>query len=277
MNYLMAKTGGRNAAICRVLSQEAAIYTIPDLNDTLAYMDDYKLEEGQWFVLENFSAKDYFPDFLGGQFDATAYGVLPRGEYPRLKYLFAVQVDGNFCFQKITSTKVLQKRLVTFSLDEAPSVLDAGYCIVLNNEPDAIYSAADDKLYFRDLSSITTIFRGIEELYREATDEETQNFMDLPIIQAAEDYTLDKIKTANRRRIKAAMEKYNAFTPEQKRAVPSYLREYCPALPFDEAGEAFRVSNEKELTELLNGLNQRYYTTAIDGEKRLANSVTRLQ
>lgn len=32
--------------------------------------------------------------------------------------------------------------------------------------------------------------------------------------------------------------------------------------------------SEKELTELLNGMNQRYYTTEIDGEKRIANSVT---
>ena len=276
MNYLMAKVGGRDAAVCRVLSQEGEIYAIPGLNNTLAYMDDYKLEDGQWFVLEDFSAKDYFPDFLGRQFDATAYGVLPRGEYPKLKYLFAVQDNDKFCFQKITSTKVLQKRLLAFSLDEAPSMLDTSYCIVLNREPDAIYSVADNKLYFRNLSSITAIFKGIDELYREATDEETQDFMDLPIIQAAEDYTLDKIKTANSRRIKAAMEKYNAFTPELKRAVPGYLHEYYPALPFDVGEGAFCVSNEKELTELLNGLNQRYYTTAIDGEKRLANSVTRL-
>ena len=32
--------------------------------------------------------------------------------------------------------------------------------------------------------------------------------------------------------------------------------------------------SKKELTELLNGMNERYYTTEIDGEKRIANSVT---
>lgn len=36
----------------------------------------------------------------------------------------------------------------------------------------------------------------------------------------------------------------------------------------------FNINSEKELTELLNGMNQRYYTTEIDGEKRIANSVT---
>lgn len=32
--------------------------------------------------------------------------------------------------------------------------------------------------------------------------------------------------------------------------------------------------SEKELTELLNGMNERYYTTEIDGEKKIANFVT---
>ena len=32
--------------------------------------------------------------------------------------------------------------------------------------------------------------------------------------------------------------------------------------------------SEKELTELLNDMNERYYTTEIDGEKRIANFVT---
>ena len=45
---------------------------------------------------------------------------------------------------------------------------------------------------------------------------------------------------------------------------------------YDATTNKFRISNEKELTELLNTLNQRYYTTEIDGEKRLANSVTKL-
>ena len=32
--------------------------------------------------------------------------------------------------------------------------------------------------------------------------------------------------------------------------------------------------SEKELTELRNDMNQRYFTTEIDGEKRIANFVT---
>lgn len=277
MNYLLAKTSGARTPIYNVLSQEEEIYSLPDLDNTHAYDDEYKLEAEQWFVVEEFNQKNYCPDLLRNPFDPTAYDVLPRNQYPKLDYVLAVQTDHRlFCFQKITSSKVLQKRMLSFSMNEDPALLDAGYLIVLSEVPDAIYDAATHQLYFRNLSAITTIFKGIDELYREATDEETQAFMETELLQVAPEYTIDKVKKANRQRIKAAMEKYNAFTPEQKQAIPPYLRSYCPTLTFDEATGRFQISNEKELTELLNGLNQRYYTTEIDGERRLANSVTRL-
>lgn len=113
------------------------------------------------------------------------------------------------------------------------------YLLVIKDIPDCVYVKDIDKLYFKNLNAITSIFNGINELYREAT------------------------------------ERYNNFSTEQKNRIPNYISQYCPHL-YDATTNRFRISNEKELTELLNTLNQRYYTTEIDGEKRLANSVTKL-
>ena len=76
-----------------------------------------------------------------------------------------------------------------------------------------------------------------------------------------------------RRKIKEALIRYNSFSDEKKQLLPTYVSKYCPTL-FDEETQKFKINSEKELTELLNGMNQRYYTTEIDEEKRLANSVT---
>ena len=97
----------------------------------------------------------------------------------------------------------------------------------------------------------------------------------MDIINLESDFSKDQVKTANRRRIKEATERYNNFSTEQKNRIPNYISQYCPNL-YDATTNRFRISNEKKLTELLNTLNQRYYTTEIDGEKRLANSVTKL-
>jgi hypothetical protein len=70
------------------------------------------------------------------------------------------------------------------------------------------------------------------------------------------------------------MDTLQHFTPRQKRAIFSYIREYCEGLNFDETAENFSISNEEDLKKLLYGIEQRYYTTKIGSQRRLANSIT---
>lgn len=271
MNYLMAKTRGRRNGTYVVMTQEDAIYDVPEFARTRAYVDDYKLEDDEWFVIDNFSQQDYCLDLLTTEFDNTAYSNLPRNGYPHLAYLFAVQ-DNMFCFQKIVVSTVLNKKLLDFRIDQEPTILNCDYTVVLNKEADGYYNKATDKFYFKKLSDVTSIFTGISELYNEATDADTSGFMGLDILNIAEGYSVADVKTANRRRIKAAMDRYNNFDEDQKAQISGYLSQYIDDVPFVDG--KFNISGEEDLTKILNCLNQRYYTTEIDGEKRLANSVT---
>ena len=275
MNYLMTKTRGRGSVDFIIMTSHVGFYQQPVISNTLSYNDEYKLQDEEWFVLENFSQKGYCWDLLRNPFDATAYSNLPRNSYPNINYLYAVQ-ERLYYFQKITKGKVLQKRLLSLTINQEPRCLDAGFVIIISDVPDAIYNSNEDRLYFRRLSDITNIFVGIDELYREATDMETTEFLGLDIIDVDADFTVDKVKPANRKRIKAAMDKYSTFTEEQKQRLHIYLQNYNSNLVYDVNTDKFKISSEKELTDLLNGINQRYYTTEIDGEKRLANSVITL-
>lgn len=51
----------------------------------------------------------------------------------------------------------------------------------------------------------------------------------------------------------------------------SYIGEYCPSLKTPD--NKFAVNSEDELKLLLYGIEQRFYTTLVGGERRLANSV----
>ena len=73
------------------------------------------------------------------------------------------------------------------------------------------------------LNTITSIFNGINELYREATDDEVETFLSMDIINLESDFSKDQVKTANRRRIKEATERYNNFSTEQKNRIPNYM------------------------------------------------------
>lgn len=289
MDYLLAEIKGRNGGLSMVLSDKTVFDVIPSFVNTRAYDDDYKLQNGEWFVVDEFSSKSYCLDILKNNFDATAYSNLSKKLYRKIAYVISVQEDegGNeiYIFQNVTSSLLLSKQKF-ISFDPFPDIAVTGFtntdqASLVNNEnilvlkelPDCYYVKAEDKLYFRNLSSITSIFEGINELYNEATDDEVQTLFDMEMVDLGADFGVDKVKIPNRRKIKEALAMYNSFSDERKQKLPTYVSKYCPSL-FDEETQKFKINSEKELTELLNGMNQRYYTTEIDEEKRLANSVT---
>lgn len=288
MDYLLAKIRGRGAGLSMVLSDQTVFEDIPNFTNARTYDDDYKLRDEEWFVVNEFSTKPYCLDVLKNDFDATVYSNLSKQLYRKIAYVISVQEDeeGNliYIFQNVTSSLLLSKqKFISFgpidiavagvnNTDQA-SLVNNENILVLKNIPDCYYVKAEDKLFFRNLSSITSVFNGINELYNEATDEEVQTLFDMEMINLGADFGVDKVRIPNRRKIKEALIKYESFSEERKRLLPLYVGKYCPRL-FDENTQKFNINSEKELTELLNGMNQRYYTTEIDGEKRIANSVT---
>lgn len=247
------------------------IFDLPDdLNNAVEYNSDYKLEDDEWFAVTEFSEKEYCIEFLTTRFISTDYNQLARAEYTNVEYLVAYQT-GVYCFQKLSSSQIIRKKY--FSISDQPDLVDSPI-IVINQVPDAIYVKDDDTLYFKRLPAITTIFKGIYELYKEATQEETEEFLQNDFINLDESFTADSVKKANRKRIAMAQETLKKFKPREKKQIFSYIREYCADLEFDENDENFSISNEDDLKKLLYGIEQRYYTTRIGNEKRLANSIT---
>ena len=149
--------------------------------------------------------------------------------------------------------------------------------IVINSTPDAIYVKDDDILYFKKLSTISPIFKGIDELYREATEEETKEFLQNDFIELEDSYGVEKVKKSNRKRIAMAMDTLSSFTPKDKQKILKYTHEYYPALKYDEKKKVFTIGSEEEMKYLLWGIEQRYYTTPVTNERRVANSIMQLE
>lgn len=272
MDFLFVKTKNKTGTFRKVVSNQTVYNDIPIFDDARPYNDELKLRDNQWFVLENFSQKDYAPDLVKNAFNAAAWSQINRADYDRIDFIVSVQDNGNqLIFQNVT-TSLIYKRQCLLSLDDQPSLLNNEHVLVIHKDADAYYQRDTDRLYFKRLSAITGIFSGINELYNEATDDEVDSALQLGILDVSPDFTKEKVKTANRRKIKEAMDMYNHYTPQQKTLLPQYLQKYCPGLVFDTATRKFGISDEKALTQLLNGLCQRYYTTEISNEKKVALS-----
>lgn len=268
MNYLLAKIKGRGENFLKVIATRDSIFNVPDLTTTQSYSSTYKLDEGEWFNLDNFLERTYRNGLIENRFSSTDHNqILPR-QYKDIKYLCSKQ-DNLFIFQKMSQTQLLTKKWLHIS--DSPTLQRDKPIIVINDYIDAIYNKDEDTLYFRDIVKIKQMFKGIEELYREATQEEVISFLEKDFITVSPEFTSDKVKVANRKRIAMALSTLDSFSDEEVVQICDYTKGYCVNIRIDD--NSFVIESEEELKQVLFGIEQRYYTTMIGEEKRVANSI----
>lgn len=258
----------------KMLSSEETIFPEfdPDNTSTSPYTPGATLQDDDWFCITNAKGKDYSIDLLSEPFSTADMDSLTRAEFDKIDYLFVID-DRFIYFQNVSKSKLVsQKRIVHFG--EGFTYKTDCAEIVIRDLPDAIYDKTTDSLYFRRLESITGIFRGIDMLYREATQEETDTFLANDFISLKDDYSSNKVKTANRKRIALAAKTLSELDESDRKNIFKYIGDYCPDLKVSE--NAFEVGSENELKMLLYGIEQRFYTTPVGGEKRIANSIIAL-
>lgn len=277
MNHLVAqiKKRGTGVKTFKILSGEV-VYELPrDLENPKVYSSDYKLEDDEWFHIPDFSNTDYCIELLKKDFISADYDQIDSDQLKNLKFLCSYQIHSGvefFYFQRLSSTHYLRKKW--FKISDTPMLEKESPLIVINPIADAIYNRSNDTLYFKNLPPISGIFKGISELYKEATKQETEAFLANEFIFLENDYNAELVKIPNRKRISLAMETINSFNQKEKKQIFSYIKDYCKKLKYNDTKSHFSISDEEELKQLLWGIEQRYYTTPVGNERRVANSVS---
>jgi len=270
MAHLVAFTGARTGGLHKVLATDNAIFETQDFTSSVLYSPATNLDTGEWFYIDNFIAKEYKNDFVDkpSPLNTTSLNQIPVNKYEKIKYL-CCEVGTSKYFQKFLPSQLVSKKW--FSVSDAPVLETDKKIISFSNIPDAAYDSLSDTLYFRDIAKAKAIFKGIEELYREATQEEVGDFLEQEFIDLADGYTIDDVKVPNRKRIASAMDRLADYSVQDKEDIFNYIHDYCPAVNFDNG--KFSISSEDDLKYVLFGIDERYYTTQLGNEKRLANSV----
>lgn len=242
-----------------------------NLATCVPYSPDHNLDEDSWFKVEQFSQQPFCIDLLKSDFDSKDYDDLKGEQFPNIAYIFAVQGD-DFYFQKITSSLFIRKKIIGFG--EAAAVEESSNRLMINDQPDAIYFKKSNTLAFRNLAAISGIFKGIDELYREATQQETETFLQAEFVDLKNNYDASKVSKPNRKRIALAMDSLEKLSDQERVDILDYIGNYCgQKLKFDQATKKFEITTDDELKHLLYGIEQRFYTTLFGQERRIANSV----
>ena len=201
------------------------------------------------------------------------YNMLDKSEVKKVGSLFVTR-DNYIFFQRVRRTKQVKWRGIQY-INGQFVFQETSEIINIKEYPDAVYDRSIHRLYFNNLEMIVGAFPGVEQLRRKADPEEIKRFLENDLIPMQGSLTPDDIKTANKRRIATATKILERVKSEKKEnEMLAYLKEYWPTDRIE--NNRFIVSSDKELKDLLYGLEERYYKTTVFEEKRLANSVTPL-
>jgi len=273
MDHVFAKVKGlRKKPYFKLVSDHTLFEAVDiDIGHCVDYNPDHNLDEDAWFKVENFNQQAFCIDLLQADFDSKDYDDLVKAQFAKIGYIFSLQAD-DFYFQKITPSLFLKRKMIGFG--EAAEIEESDSRLVINALPDAVYFKNSNTLVFKNLATVSSIFKGIDELYKEATNEEVQEFLDEEFLELTGDLDLAKVSKPNRKRIALAMDTLNNMTDADKDQMLSYVHGYCDQkLTFDAGNKKFEIQTDEELKLLLYGIEQRFYTTPLSNEKRLANSV----
>ncbi|HIB8923521.1 ATP F0F1 synthase synthase [Proteus vulgaris] len=273
MDHVLVRIKGlRKKPYRKLLSDYTLFETVDiDVSTCIPYNPDHNLDEDAWFKVEQFSQQPFNLEIFNQPFDSKDYDDATKEQFNKITYIVSVQ-EGNFYFQKITSSLFIKRKTVIFG--ELAKVEESTNRLLINSTPDAIYFTASDTLVFRNLVAISSIFPGIDILYKEATREEVNEFLGESFIKLVNEYNVEKVSKPNRKRVALAMATLETMSVADRANMLTYIESYCQQkLNFDHTSSKFEISTDDELKLLLYGIEKRFYTTYDGNERRLANSV----
>jgi len=266
MNELIGKV---KTEYKNILSQNDNILKSLDFSkiEVVDFNPSHKLDEDQLFQIQQFSTKEFYIEQCGNSYSTASLTQIKNDEYDKISSLCILQ-DNERHFQRITpSLYVNKKTLLDYS--GAPKIVKQNKQIEIKNESDAIYLIDKDTLFFKNLSIIKVIFPGIEQLHRIATQKEVDTFLTHKFIKL-EDFEPKIVGTQNRKRIGDIGKKFEKLNKEKKEKLIKYAKEKSG---IELKKDAFLITSDIDLKNLLYAIDQRYYYADIYEEERIASSI----
>lgn len=171
----------------------------------------YTLEDEEWFYIE-LTDTDKKEEMLGGYIKVSrsmaSINQIRSDSYSEVDCVFGV--DGyDILFTKITPSFIIKNKFVIeigpfkSSGKQAQIKRQVAGIEFDPSKIDAFYKGDENKLYFRSFRTINSLFPGISEYYRSASEDEVERFLKLDIFEVDESITLNKINSSIVKRIAA--------------------------------------------------------------------------
>jgi hypothetical protein len=245
-------------------------------DNSIKFDPEAQLEHEDWFYIEiddihMSMVKEYGDKFLS----TVSLNDVTEEEFTKIDLIFRKVENDGLVFQKITKSKRMVDKSI---LKWIPNIRKPERTIIengieLKSEIDA-YFDGNDRLYFKNFRTIRSLFKGIDDYYRIASQAEVDEFKEFNLVCFVKEF---KIKTNNLKML-AVLKDYGIDLNDV--AVKStLLRTYSqyPRQEFDlDQNNIFQIDSNKKLTSFLKLVLGRLYTNPITHDKMEANYAKKL-
>ncbi|WP_247943837.1 hypothetical protein [Streptococcus oralis] len=245
-----------------------------DSENSIEFNPELRLETGDWFYIEiddehMSMIKEYEDKFL----NTAGLNDVNEVEFSKIDLIFRKVENDGLVFQKITKSKrMVDKSILKWRYRRAErTIIEKG--IELKSENDAYYDG-NNKLYFRSFRTIHSLFNGIDDYYRIASQAEVDEFKEFNLVSFVSDF---KIKTNNLKML-AVLKDYGIDLNDVA-VKNTLLRTYSqyPNQEFElDDNQNFIIDSNRKLTCLLKLALGRLYTNPITHHKMEANHAKKL-
>ena len=242
----------------------------------IKFNPEIKLEHEEWFYIEIDDVHISMVKEYEDKFSNTAgLNDVTEEEFSQIDLIFRKVENDGLVFQKITKSKrMVDKSILKWIPNIGKperTIIENG--IELKSAIDA-YFDGNNRLYFKNFRTIRSLFKGIDDYYRIASQAEVDEFKQFNLVSFASDF---EIKTNNLKML-AVLKDYEIDLDDI--AVKStLLRSYSqyPNQEFElDENQNFIIDSNRKLTCLLKLALGRLYTNPITHHKMEANHAKKL-
>lgn len=233
-----------------------------------------KLEHEDWFYIEIDDdhmpmVKEYGDKFLS----TVSLNDVTEEEFSKIDLIFRKVGNDELVFQKITQSKRMVDKSILKWLPNIGkperTIIDNG--IELKSEIDA-YFDGNDKLYFKNFRTIHSLFKGIDDYYRIASQAEVNELKRIDLVSFSD----FEIKSNNLKMV--AILKDDEIDLSNTSIISTLLTSYeqYPEQDFKVSEGKFIIDTNKRLRSFLKLALGRLYTNPITSYQMEASSARRL-
>lgn len=281
-NKLMAKSRGTGSNYHVIFDDEEHMadinkfYASPDVSHPVEFTPEHKLEDNEWFYVDLNSDQKAamiqpYLDAANATGDVNDTKLI---DYEQVMTLFRVS-GKKITFSKITGGSRVDNKF-SITLGEQPEIAKTFHAIELKKTPDAYFDGGV-RLYFRNYTAVRPLFKGLDEFFRQATEEEREEFLGNGFFVLGDDYIHIGVRTA--KRIAAIVDDPEIDLDDEE--TRDKIRYYAASYPESNIkftdNERIPINNTTELNNVLTLLDGHYYTSELTGQKMKAKGSTKLK